>query len=172
MTSEGESNTPQARADSQLKDIVLDKIAQRLATSVGSVRADIEKKYGIERFKALGAVTFEGTANPAEAELWLDVVEKCFNIMNCPEERKVGLATFLLQKGAEKWWKVIFARRASLNAMLWPEFRRPLKTSITLARSEMRKRMKFLQTDVGTMSMAGYEQKFTELFTVCSTDYC
>lgn len=44
------------------------RIAQRLATSVGIVFVDLEKKYEIERLKALGATTFEGTTDPADAE--------------------------------------------------------------------------------------------------------
>ncbi|XP_038895853.1 uncharacterized protein LOC120084022 [Benincasa hispida] len=149
MMSEGESSAP--------------RIVQRLAASVGSVRANPEKKYGIERFKALEAVTFKGTTNSAEAELWLDVVEKCFNVMSCPEDRKVGLATFLLQKEAEKWWKVISTRRASTDAMLWPEFRKAFEDKYYPSSFRDAKRDEFLRLTQGTMSVAEYEQKFTEL---------
>ncbi|XP_038890030.1 uncharacterized protein LOC120079741 [Benincasa hispida] len=161
--SEGESSTPQARAYFQLEDVVFYRIVQRLAASVGLVRANLEKKYDIERFKALGAVTFEGTTDPTEAELWLDVVEKCFNVMSCPEDRKVGLATFLLQKEAEKWWKVISVRRASTDAMLWPEFKKAIKDKYCPSSFRDAKRDEFLRLTQGTMSVVEYEQKFTEL---------
>ncbi|XP_038882393.1 uncharacterized protein LOC120073661 [Benincasa hispida] len=161
--SEGESCTPQARADTQLEDVVFDKIEQRLVASMGSARADSEKKYGIERFKALGAVTFEGTTDPAEVELWLDVVEKCFNVMSCLEDRKMGLATFLLQKEAEKWWKVISARRTSTDVMLWPEFRKAFEDKYYPSSFRDAKRDEFLRLTQGTMSVAEYEQKFIEL---------
>lgn len=55
---------------------IFTKIAQRLATSVGVVQVDPEKKYGIERLKALGATAFEGTTEPMEAEAWLNLIEK------------------------------------------------------------------------------------------------
>ncbi|XP_038902279.1 uncharacterized protein LOC120088914 [Benincasa hispida] len=61
-TSKGESSTPQVRADPKMKDRVFDKIAQRLTASVRSVSAVPEKKYGIERMKALGATAFEETS--------------------------------------------------------------------------------------------------------------
>lgn len=35
---------------------------------------------------------------------WLSVIGKCFGVMECPEERKVKLATFLLQDNVEDWY--------------------------------------------------------------------
>ncbi|XP_038880497.1 uncharacterized protein LOC120072160 [Benincasa hispida] len=119
--SEGKSSTPQARADSQLEDAVSDRIVQD------------------------SSLCGLSTTDPAEAELWLDVVEKCFNVMGCPEDRKVGLAAFLLLKGAEKWWKVIFARRASTYAMLWPEFRKAFEDKYYPSSFRDEKRDEFLR---------------------------
>ncbi|KAA0037904.1 uncharacterized protein E5676_scaffold487G00690 [Cucumis melo var. makuwa] len=45
-----------------------------------------KKAYKIERLKKLGATVFEGSTNPADAENWLNMLEKCFDVMNCPEE--------------------------------------------------------------------------------------
>ncbi|XP_038896416.1 uncharacterized protein LOC120084680 [Benincasa hispida] len=90
-----------------MEDRVFDRITQRLAASVGSIQNDPEKKFGIERLKALGATTFDGTTDPLDAEIWLGLIEKCFKVMRCPEDCKVELATFLLQKGVEKWWKLV-----------------------------------------------------------------
>jgi len=61
--------------------------------------------------KALGATIFEGTVDPAEAEAWLNLLEKCYRVMRCPNDRKVELAVFLLQKGAEDWWRVVESRK-------------------------------------------------------------
>ncbi|KAA0041109.1 hypothetical protein E6C27_scaffold128G00120 [Cucumis melo var. makuwa] len=85
--------------------------------------SDPEKAYGIERLKKLGATVFEGSTDPADAENWLNMLEKCFDVMNCPEERKVRLATFLLQKEAEGWWKSILARCSDACALDWQTFR-------------------------------------------------
>lgn len=67
-----------------------------MATSGGAVQAYPEKKYGIERFKALGPTVFEGTTDP-----WLNQIEKCFRVMHYPEGMKLELVTFPLQKGVE-----------------------------------------------------------------------
>ena len=39
---------------------------------------------------------FEDSTDLDDAENRLNMLEKCFDVMNCPEERKVRLATFLL----------------------------------------------------------------------------
>ncbi|TYK27287.1 uncharacterized protein E5676_scaffold244G00580 [Cucumis melo var. makuwa] len=79
---------------------------------------DPEKAYGIERLKKLGATVFEGSTDPADVENLLNMLEKCFDVMNCPKERKVRLATFLLQKEAEGWWKPILARHSQEGSNL------------------------------------------------------
>ncbi|KAA0063973.1 uncharacterized protein E5676_scaffold1415G00310 [Cucumis melo var. makuwa] len=73
---------------------------------IRSAQSDLEKKFGIERLKALGVATFAGTTNPADAEAWLNLIEKCFRVMRCLEDRKVELAAFLLQNGAKYWWRM------------------------------------------------------------------
>ncbi|TYK27278.1 uncharacterized protein E5676_scaffold244G00450 [Cucumis melo var. makuwa] len=73
--------------------------------------SDPEKAYRMERLKKFGATVFEGSTNLADAENWLNMLEKFFDVMNCLEKRKDGLATFLLQKDAEGWWKSLLARR-------------------------------------------------------------
>lgn len=46
--------------------------------------------------KALGATTFEGATDPADAEAWLELIEKCFRVIWCLEDCKVELAAFLI----------------------------------------------------------------------------
>ena len=86
-----------------MEKCIFNMIAQRLVDSVGSAQPDLEKKYGIERMKALGATPFKGIVVPAEVEAWLSLIEKCFGVICCSKDRKVELATFLLQKEVEDW---------------------------------------------------------------------
>lgn len=64
----------------------------------------LDKRFSIERLKVLGEMTFAGTSNPIDAEKWLSLVEKCFRMMDYLKERKVKLATFLLQDNIKDWW--------------------------------------------------------------------
>lgn len=96
---ETEVKSSNPRAEVGMEEKLLNRIAQSLET----VREDHEKKFGIEHLKALGATTFAGTTNLVDTEVW-NRLEKCFRVMRCLEDRKVELATFLLEKRAENWW--------------------------------------------------------------------
>ncbi|KAA0054814.1 reverse transcriptase [Cucumis melo var. makuwa] len=125
--------------------------------------SDPEKAYRIERLKKLGATVFEGSTDPADAENWLNMLEKCFDVMNCPEERKVRLATFLLQKEAEGWWKSILARRSDARALDWQTFRGIFEDKYYPSTYCEAKRDEFLGLKQGSLSVAEYERKYTEL---------
>lgn len=51
----------------------------------------------IKQFKELKPPIFKGTTDPLEAEVWITQVENIFRAMECPEEQKVVLATFVLE---------------------------------------------------------------------------
>ena len=122
QASEGESSNPQASIN--MEEQLFSRIAQRLVTSMETVQGDPEKKFGIERFKALGAQVFEGTTDPAEAEAWLNEVENFFRVMHCPEDRKLDLVTFMLQKEAEGWWRLIEHRSTDVGSLTWADFKK------------------------------------------------
>ncbi|TYK04693.1 uncharacterized protein E5676_scaffold676G00130 [Cucumis melo var. makuwa] len=48
--------------------------------------SDLEKAYEIERLKKLEAIMFEGSTDPADAEEWLNMLKKCFGLMDYPKE--------------------------------------------------------------------------------------
>ncbi|KAA0045650.1 DNA/RNA polymerases superfamily protein [Cucumis melo var. makuwa] len=125
--------------------------------------SDPEKAYGIERLKKLGATVFKGSTDPADAENWLNMLEKCFDLMNCPEERKVKLATFLLQKEAEGWWKSILARHSDARALDWQTFRGIFEDKYYPITYCETKGDEFLGLKQGSLSVAEYERKYTEL---------
>ncbi|KAA0051348.1 reverse transcriptase [Cucumis melo var. makuwa] len=125
--------------------------------------SDPEKAYGIERLKKLGATVFEGSTDPADVENWLNMFENCFDVMNCPEERKVRMATFLLKKEAEGWWKSILARRSDAHALDWQTFRGIFEDKYYPSTYYEAKRDEFLGLKQGSLSVAEYERKYTEL---------
>ncbi|PKU65002.1 hypothetical protein MA16_Dca004617 [Dendrobium catenatum] len=63
---------------------------------------DIDKH--LQLFLRLKPLRFEGTVEPRAAEEWLRRLEKTFDGMQCPPDRKVPLAVFLLDGEAERWW--------------------------------------------------------------------
>ncbi|KAA0037861.1 hypothetical protein E5676_scaffold127G001250 [Cucumis melo var. makuwa] len=73
MDLEAHSLNPNARRDQ--KEALYDRVAQRL---IDVLTQQPEKKFQIEKLKALGATKFNGTTNPDEAEKWSRTLEKCF----------------------------------------------------------------------------------------------
>ncbi|KAA0062255.1 putative Retrotransposon protein [Cucumis melo var. makuwa] len=139
------------------------RTTQEIGRSDRAEPRDPEKAYRIERLKKLGATVFEGSTDSADAENWLNMLEKCFDVMNCPKERKVRLATFLLQKEAEGWWKSILARRSDARALDWQTFRGIFEDKYYPSTYCEAKRDEFLGLKQGSLSVAKYERKYTEL---------
>lgn len=48
---------------------------------MGQCVLDLKKK--IERMEALGATKFEASTNSVDADVWLSLLEKCFQIVGC-----------------------------------------------------------------------------------------
>lgn len=57
----------------------------------------------VERFCCMRPPKFHDTSNPMEAKAWLMQIKKIFKALNCPEDQKVNLATFILRGEAEHW---------------------------------------------------------------------
>lgn len=70
----------------ELEENLFHKMAQRL---VDGLTSNLEKKFNIERLKALGATTFKGTTNAADVEKWLSLMKKCFGVMECPKKEEL-----------------------------------------------------------------------------------
>ncbi|KAL0539688.1 hypothetical protein IC582_023904 [Cucumis melo] len=91
------------------------------------------------------------------------MLEKCFDVMNCLEERKVRLVTFLLKKEAEGWWKSILARRSDARALDCQTFRGIFEDKYYPSTYCEAKKDEFLGLKQGSLSVAEYERKYTEL---------
>ncbi|KAA0037398.1 reverse transcriptase [Cucumis melo var. makuwa] len=157
----GESSTPRVRGGAGNEQFA--RTAQEIGRLERAEPSDPEKAYGIERLKKLGATMFEGSIDPTDAKNWLNMLEKCFDVMNCTEERKVRLATFLLQKEAEGWWKSILAMHSDTRPLDWQTFRGIFEDKYYPNTCCEAKRDEFLGLKQGSLSVAEYKRKYTEL---------
>ncbi|KGN61535.1 hypothetical protein Csa_006696 [Cucumis sativus] len=110
IDSEAHALNPNARREEE--EALYDRFAQRL---INALAQQLKKNFGIERVKALGATEFNGIENHEEAEKWIRTLEKCFRVMQCPKERRVNLAVFLLLERAEDWWILEENRRGIVS---------------------------------------------------------
>ncbi|KAA0037515.1 uncharacterized protein E5676_scaffold808G001020 [Cucumis melo var. makuwa] len=108
--------------------------AQEIGRPEKAGPSDPEKMYGIERLKKLEATVFEGSTDLADAK-----------------------------KEAEGWWKSIIARRNDARTLDWQTFRGIFEEKYYPTTYCEAKRDEFLELKQGSLSMAEYERKYTEL---------
>ena len=69
----------------------------------------LDKRFSNEKLKALMTMTVVGTTNLVDIAKWLSLIEKYFRVINCPEKRKVKLATScyktMLKIGGPSTWQ-------------------------------------------------------------------
>ncbi|KAA0041130.1 DNA/RNA polymerases superfamily protein [Cucumis melo var. makuwa] len=87
-----ESSTPRVQVGAGKERFA--KTAQEIGRPKRVEPSDPKKAYGIKRLKKLGATVFEGSTDPADIEDWLNMLEKCFDVMNCPKEPKTFRGIF------------------------------------------------------------------------------
>ncbi|KAL0534528.1 hypothetical protein IC582_028819 [Cucumis melo] len=161
LRSVGESSTPRVQVGARNECFA--RTAQEIGRLERAKLSDPEKAYGIKRLKKLEATLFKGSTDPTDAEEWLNMLEKCFDVMNCPEERKVRLATFLLQKEAEGWWKSRLARHSDVRTLDWQTFRGIFEDKYYPSTYCKGKRDEFLGLKQGSFLVTEYERKYIEL---------
>ncbi|XP_028123288.1 uncharacterized protein LOC114320320 [Camellia sinensis] len=113
-----------------------------------------------QKFNKMKPPTFQGGLEPMKAEAWVPKTEKLFEVFPCVEAHKVLLATFTLQEESRRWWMLI---RDTNNAMTWAQFKEAFYEKYFPQCVQDHKVTEFEQLKQGTMSVAKYESKFTEL---------
>lgn len=96
-------------------------------------------------FKRYDPRIFNGTSeDPTVAEMWVLSMENIFRLMNCPDDRKVSFASFMLQGDAELWWE--FTREIlspNGGVITWLEFREAFWAKYNSDEARLRKQQEF-----------------------------
>ena len=112
------------------------------------------------------ALAFNGRGKPEECEAWLLKVEKILESMECPEEKWVRLASFLLEGDADQWWRAT-GRRKFLNLDLlmisWGDFWDVFYEKYFLDHERDRLDREFRSLKQGSKSVVEYEATFSRL---------
>lgn len=119
---------------------------------------------GLMEFRRNNPSQFNGEYDPEKAELWIQEMEKIFEAMMCPNERRVTYATFMLTGDAEYWWRG--ARRlleAEGREITWEIFRTTFLEKYFPTNVRHAKEMEFLQLKQGRMLVGEYAAKFESL---------
>ena len=89
-------------------------------------------------------------------------MEKLFDVLQCPEEWKVGFAVFYLKDKADLWWATVRERQHE-PGFGWGKFKEMIKDHFYPTSLQMAKENEFMQLQQGSMSILEYASKFMEL---------
>ncbi|KAL2541676.1 Uncharacterized protein Adt_02654 [Abeliophyllum distichum] len=107
--------------------------------------------------------TFEGSIDPLEAEDWLVGIERIFDLIDCPDQKKVTCATFMLKKGARRWWDSTARSKIHGHTWTWNEFKEIFLKKYFPTSIRNQKEAEFLTLTQGSISLTEYERKFEDL---------
>ena len=77
-----------------------------------------------KELRQLGAIDFNGTTDPAEAETWLKRIERIFTLMGCTLVDQIEFVVSLLQCDAYDWWETVPGALVRPPVMTYDEFLR------------------------------------------------
>ncbi|XP_042033555.1 uncharacterized protein LOC121780096 [Salvia splendens] len=107
-----------------------------------------------KELRKMGAVDFVGTTDPAEAEIWLKRTELS-----------------LLQGDAYYWWETVPRAMIHPPVLSWDDFLREFSDKYMPPVYRDEKQREFLSLKQGSISVADYEVKFTQLSRYASQLY-
>ena len=114
------------------------------------------------QFNKLKPPRFGGGTDPLAYEEWLRRMENLFEVMDCPENFKVRLATHQFEKEAEFWWGTV-KPRAGEPALTWEQLKTMMDAQYYPPDVKRAKEQEFLRLKQGQMSVIEYAAKFNEL---------
>ncbi|KAI0524336.1 hypothetical protein KFK09_003703 [Dendrobium nobile] len=148
----------------------------QLATAIAHVMGDAQSKMSgskeeeidrhLQMFHKLKPPLFKGAVGPQAAEDWIMRVEKIFDSMQCPGNRKVPLAVFMLESEAERWW--IGQQREKFQGktnaeITWDEFTAVFRMWFVPPSAQRQMQEAFMRLEQGRKSVMEYEAEFTAL---------
>ncbi|KAI0493618.1 hypothetical protein KFK09_023737 [Dendrobium nobile] len=148
----------------------------QLATAIAHVMGDAQSKMSgskekevdrhMQMFHKLKPPLFKGGVEPQAAEDWILRVEKIFDSMQCPGNRKVPLAVFLFEGEAERWW--IGQQREKFQGktnaeITWDEFTAVFRMWFVPPSAQRQMQEAFMRLEQGRKSVMQYEAEFTAL---------
>ncbi|XP_028075820.1 uncharacterized protein LOC114278042 [Camellia sinensis] len=119
-----------------------------------------EEPTTIKQFQDLKPTIFTGSTNPLVVEAWVRDMEKIFCALPCTERHKVTFATFTFKDDAQEWWLLTLEKE---DVVTWARFLEVFYEKYFPDSLREQKVLEFIHLRQGTMMVAEYEGKFTQL---------
>ena len=115
----------------------------------------------IERVQKLVAKPYDDSGDPKAAWLWLDRVNKVYEVIGCTDEQRVLFSSFLMEDWAKDWWDALDRRYP--NGISWDQFQQEFTDRFFPQSHKDSKIEEFFRLEQKNMSVSEYEKKFSEL---------
>ena len=144
---------------------VLEEIAQRVANIHHP--AGISQGSTQEAFLRQRPPSFSGSTDPLEVESCVFKMKKIFKFLGCMDSQKVNYVAYMFEGLAEIWWKseerLLLKGRGGNAQISWEEFFKKFYDQYFTKRFKDKQATNFNGLAQGSMGVAQYEAKFTEL---------
>ncbi|XP_028055561.1 uncharacterized protein LOC114259735 [Camellia sinensis] len=145
----------------QIMERAVTNFLQALQTSITNGTLERrEESTTLKQFQDLKSTTFIGSLNPLVAEAWVRDMEKIFRALPCTERQNVTFATFTFKDDAQEWWLLILEKE---DIVTWARFLEVFYEKYFPDSLREQKASEFIHLRQGTMTVAEYESKFTQL---------
>ena len=139
------------------------QILQQLAANVANQNQGQPPQSGFAEFMRAKPPTFEGSADPLDADDWLKDIRKTLNLANCTAENLVKFAAHQLKGVAADWWENYCEAHEDAQTITWNEFAEAFRTAHIPAGIMELKRDEFQALTQGKMTVSEYLSRFTQL---------
>ncbi|XP_058068229.1 uncharacterized protein LOC131217333 [Magnolia sinica] len=116
-----------------------------------------------ERFQRHRPPTFPGTHRLEKVEHWLNRVTKLLQPLHCSETENVELVSYHLEKETDLWWESVLRSIPENQIWTWEAFEARFREKYIPRSYQHERENEFLRLQQGGMSVAQYENRFTEL---------
>ena len=104
---------------------------------------------------------FKGQQYPEELEEWIDAFDILLTTTQCPEEKKVGVATYHFKKLAAQWWRV--RKQGLTEGYSWEDLKGDLREHFYPTSLRSAKHEEFNALQQGNMTVHEYYARFMGL---------
>ncbi|KAK9749670.1 hypothetical protein RND81_02G142300 [Saponaria officinalis] len=98
-----------------------------------------------ENFARHHPPTYDGVCNFVLLEAWIREMEKLFTATQCPEDQKIDIASYYLQREADNWWAISKIALQATPGFNWARFCEALKKRFYPNELKWHKEREFLQ---------------------------
>ncbi|XP_073224841.1 uncharacterized protein [Cicer arietinum] len=118
----------------------------------------------LNEFRRQDPPKFKGEHDPDKADLWLQEIEKIFEILHCSDNAKVEYATYLMIGEAEYWWRgAKKMMETNHEELTWEAFKNKFLEKYFPKSARAEKEAQFLKLYQGNLTIAEYAAKFESL---------